>query len=134
MIPTINGLLSSSLDVTVGTSKNYKMHTEDYIVAGNHTDLQAMSQVIFKILNTERYDCLLYSWNYGIELKALVGEPVAYVCPEAERRITEALLQDERIESVSDFYFDTSTKRIVSVSFCVHTIYGDIDTEKVVNY
>ena len=64
----------------------------------------------------------------------LFGMPVIYVIPELERRITEALIQDERIESVDDFEFDSSEKRTVKASFTVHTIFGDVQTEKVVNY
>ena len=42
-----------------------------------------------------------------------------------DRRITEALKQDDRIESVDSFEFDYSEKGILHVTFCVHTIYGD---------
>ena len=75
----------------------------------------------------------MYSWNYGIELLDLFGEPVTYVCPELERRITEALLVDTRIRSVTDFEHDLSTKGVVHTSFTVHTIYGDVKAEKEVN-
>ena len=64
---------------------------------------------------------------------SLYGEPISYVCPELERRITEALTWDDRIEDVSDFEFDTSVKGIVHASFIVHTVFGDIDAEKEVN-
>ena len=75
---------------------------------------------------------MIYSWNYGIELLDLYGEPVSYVCPELERRIKEALVQDDRIESVDTFNFELLDKRKVLVSFIVHTVFGDVDTEKVV--
>lgn len=58
---------------------------------------EAMEQVIYKILNTERYRYVVYSWNYGIELMDLFGMPADYVCPVLEKRISEALLQDDRI-------------------------------------
>ena len=64
----------------------------------------------------------------------LYGEPVSWVCPELERRITEALTWDDRINSVSDFDFDLSKKGIVHVSFVVNTIFGDIKTERTVNF
>jgi hypothetical protein len=93
-----------------------------------------MRQVIYKILNTERYQHIIYSWNYGIELLDLFGEPVAYVCSELQRRITEALTQDDRITSVDGFGFDVSEKRTVKATFTVHTIFGDLDSEKAVNF
>ena len=134
MIPSNNEVLSVDLEVENQPSKNYKMHFEQNIINDSCDELEAMKQAIYKILNTERYQYIIYSWNYGIELNDLFGEHVSYVCPELERRIGEALLQDDRIESVDDFEFDVSKKRTVNVSFTVHTIYGSVDIEKAVNY
>ena len=134
MIPSTNTILSTDLEVETQPSKNYKMHLEQNIINGFNDELEAMQQVIYKILNTERYQHIIYSWNYGIELLDLYGEPVTYVCPELQRRITEALIQDDRIESVDNFEFDTSEKRTVKVTFTVHTIFGSVENEKVVNF
>lgn len=134
MIPSTNTILSTNLEVEAQPSKNYKMHLEQNIINGFCDELEAMKQVIYKILNTERYQHIIYSWNYGIELIDLYGEPLTYVCPELQRRITEALVQDDRIESVDDFIFDTSEKKTVKVTFTVHTIFGSVESEKVVNF
>lgn len=134
MIPSTNDILSYDLEMETEPSVNYKMNIKQDIINGTVDELEAMKQVIYKILNTERYQYIIYSWNYGIELMDLFGMPVIYVIPELERRITEALIQDERIESVDDFEFDSSEKRTVKASFTVHTIFGDVQTEKVVNY
>lgn len=134
MIPSTNTILSTDLEVETQPSKNYKMYIEQNIINGFCDELEAMQQVIYKILNTERYEHIIYSWDYGIELLDLYGEPVTYVCPELERRITEALVQDDRIESVDNFEFDTSEKRTVKATFTVHTIFGSVESEKVVNF
>lgn len=134
MIPSTNTILSQDLEVETLPSKNYKMQIEHDVINGFCDELEAMKQVVFKILNTERYQYILYSWNYGIELLDLYGEPVTYVCPELERRITEALVQDDRIDSVDSFVFDITEKRTVKVTFTVHTIFGGIEAEKVVNF
>lgn len=134
MIPSTNTILSTDLEVERQPSKNYKMHLEQNIINGFCDELEAMQQVIYKILNTERYQYIIYSWNYGIELLDLYGEPVTYVCPELQRRITEALVQDDRIESVDNFEFDISEKRTVKAKFTVRTIFGNIESEKVVNF
>ena len=134
MIPTINTILSTNLRVEKQPSKNYQLHIENNVIGGFCDGIEAMKQVIFKIINTERYENIIYSWNYGIELSDLFGEPVTYVCPEVQRRITEALVQDDRINSVDNFEFDTTKKRTVAVTFTVHTVFGDLETEKVVNY
>ena len=134
MIPSINTILSTELEMETQPSKNYKMNIEHNIINGCCDELEAMIQVIYKILNTERYQHIIYSWNYGIELLDLYGEPVTYVCPELQRRIEEALMQDDRITSVDSFEFDTSEKGIVKATFTVHTIYGDVNAEKAVNF
>lgn len=134
MIPSVNNLLTTDLEVETQPSKNYKMHIQDDVINGTCNELNAMVQVIYKILNTERYIYPIYSWNYGIELRDLFGEPVSYVCAETVRRITEALTQDDRIESVSDFEFNTDKKHEVVCTFVVHTIFGDIESEKGVTY
>lgn len=134
MIPSTNTILSTELEVETQPSKNYKMKIEHNIVNGYCDELEAMVQVIYKILNTERYQHIIYSWNYGIELLDLYGEPVTFVCPEIQRRIEEALIQDDRITSVDSFEFDVTEKRTVKTTFTVHTIYGDIEAEKAVNF
>lgn len=134
MIPTIDKLLSKPLKFKIRPSKNYKMNFERENINGFRDNADAMQQVIYKILNTERYQYLIYSWNYGIELKDLFGRQVNYVCPELERRIIDALIQDDRIEYVDSFSFDIETRHIVAVTFVAHTIFGDVKIEKVVNY
>ena len=134
MIPSTNTILSSDLEVVSQPSKNYRMHLDRNIINGCCDGLEAMRQVVFKILNTERYQHIIYSWDYGVELMDLFGEPVAYVCSELQRRITEALIQDDRIDSVDGFDFNTSEKRTVRVTFTVHTSFGSLESEKVVNF
>ena len=134
MIPSTNTILSTELEVEKQPSKNYRMHIERNIINGYCDELEAMRQVIYKILNTERYQYIIYSWNHGIELFDLYGEPMSYVCPELQRRITEALVQDDRITSVDNFEFDVSEKKTVKATFTVHTIFGSVESERVVNF
>ena len=134
MIPSINSILTTDLEVTDIPSKTYKMHIDKNVVRGTCDEVEAVKQSIYKILNTERYEYIIYSWNYGIELMDLYGEPVDWVCSELERRITEALELDDRIETLEGFDFDTSEKGVVHVSFTANTVFGDVEIEKVVNY
>ncbi len=127
MIPSANGFLDMDLEIAEMPVRTYKMHLDRNYISGFCIDKEALRQAIYKILNTERYQYIIYSWNYGVELQDLIGEPVSYVCPEIERRVTEALLQDTRILSCSSFSFDTSEHGIVKVSFIVHTIYGEME-------
>ena len=91
--------------------------------------LAAVRQAVYLVLNTERYDFLIFSWNYGIEMKNLIGREKEYVYPELRRSITEALLQDDRIKEVTNFEFSNKKEKI-AVSFTVHSIFGDFSAEK----
>lgn len=134
MIPNSNDLLTTELKVETEPSKNYKMKLEQNSIGDYIDELESMKQVVYKILNTERYQYLIYSWDYGIELMDLIGEPTSFVIAELERRISEALLQDDRITSVDSFEYDYSKKGEVMVTFTVSTIFGNFNQEKVVNY
>ena len=64
-----------------------------------------------------------------VEIKNLIGEKSTYVIPELERVIKEALIQDDRIEDVTDFEF-TQNKNIFNAKFKVITKFNDIEVEK----
>lgn len=130
MIPN-NDDLSLDFEIESQPSKTYKLNINDAIVAKSTDDLEAIKQAIYKILNTERYQYTIYSWNYGIELQDLFGMPLPYVYPELKRRITEALTWDDRIEEVTDFTFSHKRGEI-SATFTVHTVAGDFEAERTV--
>ena len=134
MIPSITGFLEQDFELEEQPTYTYKMNLDTGSIRGYTDGIDAMKQAIFKILQTERYQYIMYSWNYGIETLDLYGEPISYVCPELERRITEALLWDERIESVDNFEFDLPQKGVIHVSFIAHTIFGDVQAERTVNF
>lgn len=110
-------------------SRTFGLDLENGRIRGTVDGLEAVRQAVYCILNTERYDFLIYSWNYGTELKELVGRPIPYVKTELKRRIREALLQDERIKSVDGFQF-VLTGRSLAAQFTVHTTFGDLQSEK----
>lgn len=134
MIPSGVGFLDKDFEVREQPSFTYKMQENENLVRGYTDGLEAVKQAIDKIIMTERYQYIMYSWNYGIELVDLFGEPVTYVCPELERRISEALLWDDRIQSVDNFEFDFPKKGVVHVAFTVHTVFGDVRAEREVNF
>ena len=88
------------------------MQSKENLIREYIDGLEAVKQSIFKIIMTERYQYIMYSWNYGIELVDLFGEPISYVCPELKRRISEALLWDDRIKGVDNFIFDFPQKSL----------------------
>lgn len=134
MIPSTTGFLEQDFEITEQPTKTYRMNLQTNRIRGYVDGQEAMKQAIYKILQTERYQYIMYSWNYGIETLDLYGEPVSYVCPELERRISEALLWDERIQGVDNFEFNISKKGVIHVTFTAHTTFGDVQAEKVVNF
>lgn len=133
MIPSSAGFLKQNFEFEEQPTNTYKMNMQLNLIRGYTDGIEAMKQAIYKILLTERFQYIMYSGNYGIETLDLYGQPVSYVCPELERRISEALLWDNRIQSVTDFDFDTSKKGIIHVSFTAHTVFGEVQAEKEVN-
>ena len=128
----IEGFLSRDIRIRESVSRTYRMDLERVNIRGYTDQLKAMEQAVYKILFTERYHYAIYSWNYGVELADLFGEPVSYVLPEIKRRVEEALLQDRRIESVDDFNFEVG-RGVVYADFKVHTVFGDFIVRKAVN-
>lgn len=74
MIPASGVFLKRDFELKKQPSKTYKMilKTQDS-VRGYTEHLEAMKQAIYKILNTERYQYVMYSWNYGIETLVYTG-------------------------------------------------------------
>lgn len=110
------------------TSNTFFIDFEKGRISGFIDEKEAVKQAIMLILNTERYKFLIYSWNYGAELEALIGTHPDIVEDEVERLISEALLQDDRITAIYDFEFSRNRDTLL-VNFKVDSIYGDIDIE-----
>ena len=126
MIPTIN-ILAQEITKPVYPNRTYKVIFENDRVSGYTDDLDAIQQAIYLILSTERYQHIIYSWDYGIELLDLFGKPMYYVISELPRRIKEALIQDNRIQNVKDFKFEKQGK-CLHTTFTVVTTAGNIST------
>ena len=147
MIPTIPTLSDNITEVTY-QDRTYKIkfaknpiaqysvlsmtsdidETETGRIDGYTDGLDAIVQAIYLILSTERYQHIIYSWDYGVELLTLIGKPMSYVIAELPRRITEALMTDNRIKEVSDFQFEKRGKQL-HTTFNVVTDIGTISTE-----
>lgn len=110
--------------LTYAMKLNNKIN-KDNIFVGKIDDVEAIQQAILKMINTERYEYEIYSWDYGIELQDLLGMDMPYVMSEVKQRITDALLSDERIESVDDFKIKISGKHTLYCTFIVTTVQGE---------
>lgn len=126
MIPNTSVLTEGITEVTY-PSNTYKIILETDRVSGHVDGLEAVKQAVYLILSSERYKFIIYSWNYGIELVDLIGQPMSYVISELPRRVKEALTQDDRIVDVTDFEFSQNGKKL-HTTFTVVTNVGNIST------
>lgn len=134
MIPMRDTDISTKYKFVESSTKTYGMVLEGDRIRSYIDNKEAMKQAIYKIILTERYKYVIYSWNYGIELRDLFGKPIPYCCVELERRIKEALLQDNRISNVYNFEFSNPKPEVILVKFTADTIFGDIKITREVNF
>ncbi len=134
MIPKLPELIEPKADGNAAhspySSKTYKIdyHSSNPKIKGMIDGTEAIRQSIWLILHTERYKYPIYSWDYGVELLGLFGQPISFVQSELQRRIAEALSMDDRIIEVGEFAFAQQRGKL-QVSFTVFTNIGDIAAE-----
>ena len=131
MIPQVQDDIRQDFTFEALPSKTFRLNHNNLTVTGTIDQIQAVEQAVFLILNVERYQWLIFSWNYGVELHNLIGKDPEYCLPEIERLVREALLQDDRITAVQDFQFEINKKQVLT-TFTVVSIFGEINVEKVV--
>lgn len=129
MLPELN--LINQLDEQM-TSYTYNINRNTNRISGYIDDKDAIIQAIYLILQTERYESMIYNWYYGVEFDGLIGKNKDYVTSELQRVIREALTEDDRILEVSDFEI-TYTEDSALIVFLVETNIGDITVEWEVN-
>ena len=129
MLPELNAI--NQVEETM-PSYTYNINRNTNRISGYIDDKDAIVQAIYLILQTERYESMIYNWSYGAELDNLIGKNRNYVISELKRMIREALLEDDRISEVTSFSFSYKNDSIL-VQFLVQTIIGDIQMEWEVN-
>lgn len=129
MLPEIN--IVNQIGDTM-PSYTYNINRNTNRISGYIDDKDAIIQAIYLILQTERYESMIYNWYYGVEFDGLIGKQRDYVTSELQRVIREALTEDDRILEVSDFEI-TYTEDSALIVFLVETNIGDITIEWEVN-
>lgn len=128
MIPQVQDDIKQDFTIETLPSRTFRLNYNALTITGTIDEIKAVEQAVYLILNTERYEWLIHSWDYGVELHNLIGKDVEYCIPEIERRIREALLQDDRITAVENFEFTVNKKQVLT-TFKVASIFGEINTE-----
>ncbi|MGG7176195.1 DUF2634 domain-containing protein [Clostridium paraputrificum] len=125
MTPSIN-LNISELEEKQESSLTYKLDLEQKRIYGKVDDREACKQAILKAFLTERFENVIYSDNYGVELKRFIGKDFDFVKSDIERAIKEAILIDNRINEISSFTIEKVNVDSLLISFNVSTNYGEL--------
>ena len=122
MIPKTQSDIKNDFEFVTQPELTFRLDPEPMTIRDKISGINALRQAVYLILNIERYDWLIYSWNYGVELRG----------PEIERRVREALTQDDRITAVDNFEFEIGRRKI-GVTFRVTSIFGSFTAGKEVS-
>lgn len=129
MIPeTDEFLLDEPLADQPMPSLTWKLDLEKGRVVGKTDGLEAIKQAVFKVFQTERFWYDIYSFDYGHELTLLIGSSPVFVKSEAARIIQEALMTDDRIQSVENVKAEIQGDQI-TIRFTVVTLFGSFEQE-----
>ncbi len=122
-------------DEVVEPSTTYRIDFETGRLTNEKINgLDAIRQFVYMALRTERYSHAVYSHDVGCEVQEAVSDEEStdeYKEMEIPRLIEEALLVDERIESVQDFKI-TKEGAAFKVIFEVVTDEGTLEIEEVI--
>lgn len=101
---------------------------KDGHIAGMIDGLGAVSQAVDLILATERFEYEIYSTDFGMETKDLIGQRREYIQGDLQRRIKECLAEDDRVTDISDFNLEFNGET-ATATFTVNTLFGDLQKE-----
>ena len=113
----------SSVQFQTQPSLTWYINQDTQRIQGEITDLAAVTQAVDIILNVERFRWQIYQPYSGMQWQGLIGQDPGYVASELQRRITEALTMDDRVQGISDFTYSVSGNSLAA-SFTVNTVYG----------
>lgn len=130
MVPESASYSAEKIEIKKENTKTYAVDYENGCINGFCDGKEAVKQAIRKILETDRFLYLIYSFNYGFE-RNYEDVSSGSIYPILRKNIEEALLQDDRIQEVKDFSFSRNGSD-VSVKFTVVTGEDEFDYEKVV--
>lgn len=133
MIPESSIKIGENIEEITFPSKTYRLDLDNGRINGYIDGIDSVKQSVYKILRSERYKFLIYSWNYGNELTGLIGKDVSYIKNDIQRVIKEALISDDRITNVKSFTFGEITEDNLGVRFKVISTEGEVECEVMVS-
>lgn len=127
--PEINGFEDMEVQVMADNERMPSLTLNERDILGAPIDgLEALQQSIGNILSTERFTNTIYDHAYGVEFEELYGYDMEFSRVDVERRILEALFEDDRILDIEDFKTRVEGS-VLNVSFTVVSSLGEFEQE-----
>lgn len=126
MLPTGGFIDGQKVEEVQQPSYTWHIDFEKSRVIGKFDGLEAVKQYVHKALLTDRYDYLIYTPNYGSELKVLLGIDRMIFETEVKRIITETISYDDRIVEIRDWDIKYNGDS-ATVRFTVICIFGNFE-------
>lgn len=133
-----NVVTDTTTTVSNGASFNFDFNAGEFVMKDGNieelTGIDAIKMYITKLVKTDKNKFKIYatgvSDEYGISLLDLINSnnPYFFIQSEVQRELTEEILKNVEILSVSNFTFARATD-ILTVNFTVNSIYGVVEME-----
>ena len=95
-------------------------------IAGTAEGAAVMQQAVEIILNVQRFYWQIYTANFGMDYRGLIGSSPGVAASNLLRRLQEAFSVDDRILGIQNFTY-TVDGDAMTASFTVQTVYGNIN-------
>lgn len=102
-LPQSNIDVSGGVEFVSQPSLTWYINKETGRIQNSVSGLAAVRQAVEIILNVERFRWQIFLPSSGVQLNDLLGLNFGYVALELQRRIKEALAQDDRILGIADY-------------------------------
>lgn len=127
MLPQIDNSINPDVQTIILPNKTYKI--DENRISGYVDNIDAIKQTVYHILNVERYSCIIYDDNYGVELEQYEGKDFDYIETTIEDTLRDALTQDNRISDVRVTDIEKVDLDIIKIDFDVICTGGVITME-----
>lgn len=121
---TIN--ISQGIPVQSQPTLTWLVDPDGTSIAGTAEGAAVMQQAIEIILNVQRFRWQIYTANFGMDYRGLIGSSPGVAASNLLRRLQEAFSVDDRIMGIKNFTY-TVDGDVMTASFTVQTVYGNIN-------
>ncbi|MBU3098751.1 MULTISPECIES: DUF2634 domain-containing protein [Clostridium] len=139
---TLTSYGTAAIDTTTivsnGAVFNFDFDVGEFVIKDGNiellTGIKALKMWIEKLVRTEKNKFKIYETGvadeYGISLLDLINSnnPYFFIQAEVQRELTENLLKNAEILTVSNFVLTRETNVLV-VNFTVNSVYGVLESE-----